>query len=71
MRRRLAEEMELVNKEVQIVRHERLKKYYDTCYEECVAIKLSCYRALALTVSIHRWDQELRARGLAIVRERD
>lgn len=28
--------MELMNKEVQIVRHERLKQYYESCYEECV-----------------------------------
>lgn len=33
---RLEEEMELMNKEVQVVRHERLKKYYETCYEEYV-----------------------------------
>ncbi|TYZ61140.1 hypothetical protein PybrP1_008858 [[Pythium] brassicae (nom. inval.)] len=32
--KQLAEEMELVNKEVQLVRHERLKQYYDACYEE-------------------------------------
>ncbi|KAF1323676.1 hypothetical protein FI667_g10361, partial [Globisporangium splendens] len=49
--KQLEDEMELMNKEVQIVRHERLKKYCGTCYEE--------------------WDQELRARGLAIVRDRD
>ncbi|GAB9463220.1 hypothetical protein Gpo141_00000687 [Globisporangium polare] len=49
--KQLVEEMELVNKEVQIVRHERLKQYYESCYEE--------------------WDQELRARGLAIIRDRD
>lgn len=28
----LAEEMDLMNKEVQIIRAERLKKYYDACY---------------------------------------
>uniref|UniRef100_K3W5H4 Uncharacterized protein n=1 Tax=Globisporangium ultimum (strain ATCC 200006 / CBS 805.95 / DAOM BR144) TaxID=431595 RepID=K3W5H4_GLOUD len=31
--KQLEEEMEFMNKEVQIVRHERLKKYYETCYE--------------------------------------
>ncbi|GLD95867.1 hypothetical protein PINS_up004545 [Pythium insidiosum] len=45
------EEMELLNKEVQILRAERLKRYYDACYAQ--------------------WETELRARGLALVRDRD
>jgi hypothetical protein len=48
---RLLEEMDLMNKEVQIVRAERLKAYYDACYTQ--------------------WEDELRARGLALVRHRD
>lgn len=30
--------MELMNKQVQVVRHERLRAYYDACYEECVVV---------------------------------
>lgn len=33
---RLGEELELVNKELLAVRHDRLKKYYDACYNEYV-----------------------------------
>lgn len=32
--KRLGEELELLNKELVAVRHDRLKKYYEACYEE-------------------------------------
>ncbi|KAH7468731.1 hypothetical protein PRIC1_010175 [Phytophthora ramorum] len=49
--KRLDEERELLNKEVLAIRQARVKKYYETCYQE--------------------WEQELRARGLALVCDRD
>ncbi|DBA00265.1 TPA: hypothetical protein N0F65_007909 [Lagenidium giganteum] len=49
--KQLQEELELMNKEVQIVCHERIKAYYEKCYDE--------------------WEEELRARGLALVRDRE
>lgn len=72
--------MELVNKEAQLVRHERLKQYYDVCYEECVDQRevgcccMVCWKPISAVMWLMdacRWDQELRARGLAIVRDRD
>ncbi|TMW68023.1 hypothetical protein Poli38472_007695 [Pythium oligandrum] len=49
--KQLEEEMDLMNKELQVIRAERLKKYYDECYA--------------------KWEDELRARGLALIRDRD
>lgn len=78
---RLGEELELVSKELLAVRHDRLKKYYDACYDECVTVNLGDpqenvggdVRVLTCCVLMaeSRWEEELRARGLAIIRDRD
>lgn len=60
-----------MNKEVLAIRHERLEKYYDACYEEYVHELLLRVHWDSLGLWTIRWDRELRARGLALVRDRD